>query len=116
MIDEDDSRAVPPGARREHRRAAVTAPRSDEMRTARRRLESLLVPPPNGRGGEPKVPPSMAGRRSRQRARAISRARAGREAGAPGARQPARPLSIAHRAAGDEGMVAQHKWGGEGRH
>jgi uncharacterized protein len=29
------------------------------MRTARRRLESLLVPQPEGRGAEPKVPPSM---------------------------------------------------------
>ena len=29
------------------------------MRTARRRLEALLVPQPEGRGAEPKVPPSM---------------------------------------------------------
>jgi uncharacterized protein len=32
----------------------------DEMRAARRRLESLLVPQPKGRGVDPKVPPSMA--------------------------------------------------------
>jgi Lon protease-like protein len=31
----------------------------DEMRTARRRLETLLVPQPKGRGADPKVPPSM---------------------------------------------------------
>ena len=30
------------------------------MRTARRRLESLLVPQPEGRGADPKLPPSMA--------------------------------------------------------
>jgi Lon protease-like protein len=29
------------------------------MREARRRLEALLVPQPEGRGAEPKVPPSM---------------------------------------------------------
>ena len=29
------------------------------MRVARRRLESLLVPQPEGRGAEPKVPPAM---------------------------------------------------------
>jgi uncharacterized protein len=31
----------------------------DEMRSARRRLEALLVPQPKGRGADPKVPPSM---------------------------------------------------------
>jgi Lon protease-like protein len=31
----------------------------DEMRQSRRRLEALLVPQPQGRGAEPKVPPSM---------------------------------------------------------
>ena len=31
----------------------------EEMRAARRRLETLLVPQPNGRGADPKVPPSM---------------------------------------------------------
>ena len=40
-----------------------TEPRSDAdraaMRDARRRLEALLVPQPEGRGAEPKVPPSM---------------------------------------------------------
>jgi Lon protease-like protein len=32
----------------------------DEIRTARQRLEALLVPQPSGRGHDPKVPPSMA--------------------------------------------------------
>jgi uncharacterized protein len=32
----------------------------EEMRAARRRLESLLVPQPKGRGVDTKVPPSMA--------------------------------------------------------
>jgi Lon protease-like protein len=31
----------------------------DVMRSERRRLESLLVPQPQGRGADPKVPPSM---------------------------------------------------------
>ena len=31
----------------------------DDMRLARRRLEALLVPQPQGRGVDPKVPPSM---------------------------------------------------------
>jgi len=31
----------------------------EEMRHSRRRLEALLVPQPQGRGAEPKVPPSM---------------------------------------------------------
>jgi Lon protease-like protein len=32
----------------------------DELRIARQRLESLLVPQPSGRGVDPKMPPSMA--------------------------------------------------------
>ena len=31
----------------------------ESMRTARRRLETLLVPRPSGRGADPKLPPSM---------------------------------------------------------
>ena len=42
---------------------SILEPMSDEdrtaMRMARRRLEALLVPQPEGRGAEPKVPPSM---------------------------------------------------------
>jgi len=33
---------------------------TDELRGARRRLEALLVPQPEGRGVDPKMPPSMA--------------------------------------------------------
>jgi Lon protease-like protein len=39
---------------------AVPEADKDEMRSARRRLESLLVPQPRGRGADPKVPPTMA--------------------------------------------------------
>ena len=58
ILDEDDSRAY----RIAHvdsitRRPART--RRDAMRTARRRLEALLVPQPAGRGADPKLPPSM---------------------------------------------------------
>jgi uncharacterized protein len=51
---------------RSYRRAEVQAIHEglsdadrDLMRSERRRLESLLVPQPQGRGGEPKMPPSM---------------------------------------------------------
>jgi Lon protease-like protein len=41
----------------------ATEPKTDAereaMRNARRRLEALLVPQPEGRGAEPKVPPTM---------------------------------------------------------
>jgi hypothetical protein len=60
VVDEE----VSPG--RNYRVARVDSiidPMSDEdrdaLRTARRRLEALLVPQPEGRGAEPKVPPSM---------------------------------------------------------
>jgi Lon protease-like protein len=58
VIDEDDSRS--------YRLARVesiveSASEGDQaaMRAARQRLEALLVPHPQGRGAEPKVPPSM---------------------------------------------------------
>jgi Lon protease-like protein len=38
---------------------AVSEADRDVMRTERRRLESLLVPQPQGRGADPKMPPSM---------------------------------------------------------
>jgi Lon protease-like protein len=38
---------------------AVTEADRDVMRAERRRLESLLVPQPQGRGADPKMPPSM---------------------------------------------------------
>ena len=60
VLDEDDSRPYRL-ARVENieERPAHGADR-DEMRLARRRLETLLVPQPGGRGVEPKVPASMA--------------------------------------------------------
>jgi Lon protease-like protein len=39
---------------------ANTAEERDAMRAARRRLEALLVPQPEGQGADPKLPPSMA--------------------------------------------------------
>jgi Lon protease-like protein len=58
VLDEDDSRT--------YRIASVdgitdvvTTDDREAMRVARRRLESLLVPQPEGRGAEPKVPPTM---------------------------------------------------------
>jgi uncharacterized protein len=38
----------------------VTEPERAAIRLERRRLEALLVPQPEGRGSDPKVPPSMA--------------------------------------------------------
>ena len=38
----------------------VPGSEQDDIRAARRRLESLLVPQPSGKGHDPKVPPSMA--------------------------------------------------------
>jgi uncharacterized protein len=59
VVNEDASRA--------YRVAAIETvlepPRDgdrEELRTARQRLESLLVPQPSGRGVDPKMPPSMA--------------------------------------------------------
>jgi hypothetical protein len=60
VVDED------PSGTRSYRAAQIESiidPMSDADRTAmqaaRRRLEALLVPQPEGRGAEPKVPPSM---------------------------------------------------------
>jgi Lon protease-like protein len=39
---------------------ANTSVERDAMRAARRRLEALLVPQPEGQGADPKLPPSMA--------------------------------------------------------
>jgi Lon protease-like protein len=57
--DEDDSRSYRL-ARVDSIEESLTEDDKDEMRLARRRLEALLVPQPKGRGGEPKVPASMA--------------------------------------------------------
>jgi Lon protease-like protein len=59
-------RIVREDSQRSYRRAEVQAIHEalsgvdrDVMRAERRRLESLLVPQPQGRGADPKVPPSM---------------------------------------------------------
>jgi Lon protease-like protein len=59
ILDEDDSRDYRL-ARVDSIEESLSEEDKDEMRLARRRLESLLVPQPKGRGAEPKVPPSMA--------------------------------------------------------
>jgi Lon protease-like protein len=58
ILDEDDSRPYRL-SRVESIVESVDDRDRDEMRLARRRLESLLVPQPRGRGAETKVPPSM---------------------------------------------------------
>jgi Lon protease-like protein len=59
-------RIVREDSQRSYRRAevqtiheALSGVDRDVMRAERRRLESLLVPQPQGRGADPKVPPSM---------------------------------------------------------
>ena len=54
------SRALSRRARRRHPGEQPERDDREAMRTARRRLEALLVPQPAGRGAEPKLPPSMA--------------------------------------------------------
>jgi Lon protease-like protein len=56
--DEDDSRSYRL-ARVESIEESPIEGERDAMRIARRRLEALLVPQPEGRGVDPKVPPSM---------------------------------------------------------
>jgi Lon protease-like protein len=58
IVDEDGSRSYRL-ARVESIEETVSSQDRDEMRVARRRLESLLVPQPKGRAADPKVPPSM---------------------------------------------------------
>lgn len=58
VLGEDDSRSYRI-ARVDSISEEMTAGERDEMRDARRRLEALLVPQPEGRGAEPKVPPTM---------------------------------------------------------
>ncbi len=59
-------RVVREDSQRSYRRAEVqaideplTEANRDVMRAERRRLETLLVPQPQGRGADPKMPPSM---------------------------------------------------------
>jgi Lon protease-like protein len=59
ILDEDPGRTYRV-ARVESIEEPLSETDRDEMRMARRRLESLLVPQPKGRGAEPKVPPTMA--------------------------------------------------------
>jgi Lon protease-like protein len=58
IINEDDSRAYRI-AQVDSLLEQMTDEDRVEMRAARRRLEALLVPQPEGRGVDPKVPPSM---------------------------------------------------------
>ncbi len=58
ILDEDHTRAYRL-ARVDSLEESMTDRDKDEMRMARRRLESLLVPQPRGRGAEPRVPPTM---------------------------------------------------------
>ncbi len=102
-LDEDDSRSYRLARVESIAEQRSTTDEQDEMRVARRRLESLLVPQPEGRGAEPKVPPSMP---DEDLVNALAQylelepvekqALLERDA-------PARPLPVADRAAGDEG-------------
>ena len=58
VLDEDDSRSYRI-ATVDSITDVVATDDHEAMRVARRRLESLLVPQPEGRGAEPKVPPTM---------------------------------------------------------
>jgi Lon protease-like protein len=59
ILDEDDTRNYRL-ARVDSIDEAVTEADRDAMRLARRRLEGLLVPMPEGHGADTKVPPSMS--------------------------------------------------------
>lgn len=58
IVGEDDGRNYRV-AQVESLPEAIADEDREAMRSARRRLEALLVPQPEGRGVEPKVPPSM---------------------------------------------------------
>jgi Lon protease-like protein len=59
ILDEDNSHAYRLARVESIADSPANASDRDEMRGARRRLESLLVPQPKGRGADAKVPPSM---------------------------------------------------------
>jgi uncharacterized protein len=59
VLDEDDSRSYRLARVEGIAESPANGDDRDEMRAARRRLESLLVPQPSGRGTDAKVPPSM---------------------------------------------------------
>ena len=103
VLDEDDSRTYRLARVESMAEQADHGGEKDEMRLARRRLESLLVPPPHGRGGEPKVPPSMADEDLVNALAQYLELEPVEKQALLERDTPARPLSIAHRAAGDEG-------------
>jgi uncharacterized protein len=88
----------------------------DSMRAARRRLESLLVPQPSGRGADPKLPPSMP---DEDLVNALAQylelepvekqALLEREGLLARCRSLIELLEM-------KVIVSRHKWGGEGRH
>jgi uncharacterized protein len=59
IVDEDSSRSYRI-ARVDAMPESVDSVERDLLRSERRRLEALLVPQPEGRGTDPKVPPTMA--------------------------------------------------------
>jgi len=59
-IEEEDNSRSYRTARVEAVREPPPESERDEVRAARRRLETLLVPQPRGRGHDPKVPPTMS--------------------------------------------------------
>jgi hypothetical protein len=58
-IEDEDASLPYRLARVRSHEESVRAQEKEEMREARRRLEALLVPQAQGRGMDPKVPPSM---------------------------------------------------------
>ena len=60
VLDEDHSRPYRLARVESIAEVPANGDERDEMRLARRRLESLLVPSPKGRGVDPKVPATMA--------------------------------------------------------
>jgi uncharacterized protein len=58
-IEDEDTSLAYRLARVRSLEESVRDEEKNEMRVSRRRLETLLVPQPQGRGADPKVPPSM---------------------------------------------------------
>jgi Lon protease-like protein len=88
----------------------------DAMRLARRRLEALLVPQPEGRGAEPKVPPSMP---DEDLVNALAQYLELEPVEKQALLERDTLLSRCHsliELLEMKVIVAQHKWSGEGRH
>ena len=86
------------------------------MQSARRRLEALLVPQPEGRGAEPKVPPSMP---DEDLVNALAQYLELEPVEKQALLERDTLLSRCHsliELLEMKVIVAQHKWGGEGRH